>query len=271
MTEHEVSYRTALEHEFEARKQRNPGYSLRAYARDLDMPPTKLSEVLRGKCGLSARSATAIAKKIKLSREETEWFVLSVEAHHSRSPKVKRESLVRLQNLENKCGFDEISLEQFKIISDWYHFAILELTETEGFQSSPKWIASRLGISTKEAFEAIQRLLDFGLLQKLKSGSLKQTKADLITPHGIPSREMRKHHSQIIMKALDSLDVVPVEQRDVSSLTMSFTESQVAEARRLIKEFYRKFDRVMKSPGGPKDRVYSLAIQFFPLDIRVEE
>lgn len=266
MTAPEVTFRTVLEREFESRKQRNPGYSLRAYARDLNMPPSKLSEVLRGKCGLSARSASDLAKKMKLSPEETKWFVLSVESLHNRSLKVKKDSLTKLQNLDNKCGFDEISLEQFKIISDWHHFAILELTETDSFQSDLKWIANRLGITVSEAADAVQRLLDFGLLQQTKSGRWRQTKADLITPYGVPSREMRKHHSQIIIKAHDSLESVPVEQRDFSSLTMTCSESQLTEARKLIKEFYRKFDRVMKSQSDPKDRVYALAIQFFPLD-----
>ena len=45
----------------------NPGYSLRAFARDLGISPQLLSNVINGKRGMSADLATRIAGKINLS------------------------------------------------------------------------------------------------------------------------------------------------------------------------------------------------------------
>ena len=40
--------------------------------------------------------------------------------------------------------FDDISLDQFQVISEWYYFAILSLAETEDFKPDAKWISKRL-------------------------------------------------------------------------------------------------------------------------------
>jgi Domain of unknown function (DUF4423) len=57
----------------------------------------------------------------------------------------------------------ELSLERFEFMRDILHFAILELTETKGFQPSPEWICSRLWIQVGEVEKAVERLSQFGL------------------------------------------------------------------------------------------------------------
>jgi uncharacterized protein (TIGR02147 family) len=262
----DLTYKNLIQEEFDSRRKRNLGYSLRAYARDLKMPASKLSEVMRGICGLSAKSAARLAPKLKLSPSETEWFIQSVEAHHNRSLQGRKQAKEMLKTISEREGFSELSLESFKIISDWCHFAIMELTEVPGFKSDVKWIAARLDITEAEARSAIKRLIDFGLLEQSNEKRLRQTHVNLATPTGIPSREIRKHHSQILMKAEQALEAVPVNERDFSALTMTFSQEQMEEARTLIKDFRRKFDRIMKAGSSPKDRVYALSIQLFPLD-----
>lgn len=262
----ELNYRIFLEEELKTRKKRNPGYSLRAFARDLSIPAPKLSEILRGMSGLSATSAGRLADKLHLTEEEKKWFVSAVVANHGRSKRDRAQALQAISEIKHSQSFDEINLERFKIVADWYHFALLELTEVEGFNSEVGWISKKLGIDEVVTQQAIERLIDFGLLIKDDSGCLRQTQANLATPSGIPSREIRKHHSQILMKAQDSLENTSVEKRDFSALTMAFDESQIEEAKALIKEFRRNFDRLMKEGQSSKKRVYSLAVQFFPLD-----
>jgi uncharacterized protein (TIGR02147 family) len=261
-----ISYRNLIEEEFDTRKRKNPSYSLRAFARDLDMPPSKLSEVLRGICGLSTTSGQRIAKKLALSNEECAWFLQSIEAHHGRSKQGRLRAKEKLEDLKDLSGFDELAFERFKIISDWQHFALLELTEIHGFSADPEWIAQRLGISVQETKATIQRLLDFGLLREDAKRGFVQTHVDLTVPGGLPSREIRKHHAQILQKSLEALEEVPVDERDFSAITMAIPQSELPEARRLIKEFRRNFDRLLKKSKSPKDRVYALAIQFAPLE-----
>lgn len=61
--EERFTYQHYMLSEFEGRKSRNPGYSLRAFARDLGLAAPKLSEILRGKGGLSEASARRLVVK----------------------------------------------------------------------------------------------------------------------------------------------------------------------------------------------------------------
>lgn len=262
------SYRMYLELEYQARSKRNASYSLRAFARDIGMSAPKLSQVLKGTCGLSTVSARRLAKRLPLSEIETEHFVALVGAEHNRSRAGKEMARAVLENLETTKS-DELDLERFRIIADWFHFAILELCEVRGFRSNAGWIAKRLGISLRDAKVAILRLLDHGLLVETASGSLKPSTEHLATPSGIPSRELKNHHQQILTKAMQAVESVPVNERDFSATTLAIDSSQIAEAQEALREFRRRFCRELQA-RSPKDRVYCLSIQLFPIDQKEE-
>ena len=62
------SYQDILKAELEKRQRANARYSLRAFARDLGVSPSNLSEILQRKAGLSRIKAQEIAKKLNLLR-----------------------------------------------------------------------------------------------------------------------------------------------------------------------------------------------------------
>lgn len=84
------TYHELLLEKFEQKKKSNPAYSLRAFARYLEISVSKLSQILNRKQGLSLKSAEAISLKLNLNTEEKEWFCDSVGALHSRSQKEKK-------------------------------------------------------------------------------------------------------------------------------------------------------------------------------------
>jgi len=145
--------------------------------------------------------------------------------------------------------------------------AILELTEVKGFKSTFDFISKRLKITADKAKEAVERLEDLGLLKKQDSKWV-QTHADMATPSGIPSRVIRDYHRQILTKAEAALENIPVQERDFSAVTLTIAESQVKEAQEEIKKFRRNLVQQLTSKQDPKERVYCLSVQFFPLDYK---
>lgn len=230
------------------------------------MPVSNISEVLRGRCGLSRKSATKIAEKIRLSPEDSDYFVALVECEHGRSPSRKLLATEIVKNYQAVHGFGELDLDLFRIIAEWYHFAILELTEIRGFQSNARWVARRLGITEREADEGVQRLIACDLLKADGAGGRwVKTHANLATPSGIPSQALREHHSQILDRAKTALENVPVEERDFSAVTMAISPRKLESARKLLKEFRRRFSEEVQD-SEDKDRIYCLSVQFFPVD-----
>ena len=209
------------------------------------MDPSSVSQIFSGKRKASTRVITHICKTLDVSPSMRLHFIKQAKEGFK-----KPSASIPAQ----KADYELLAQDAFTVISDWYHFAILELTEVEDFKSDETWMARRLNIGVGEVRNAVERLLDFGLLNKNpKTGELKQTHADLATPSGIPSREIRKHHRQIILKAENSIESADINERDLSAMTFAFSESQMAEARRLIKEFRHSFDRRMKSTKEKKD------------------
>lgn len=75
--------------EFELRKRKSLHYSLRQFARDLNINPMHLSNVLRGTRGISRSKAEEISKTFNLKYEERIHFYRLVSASCGRS-KLKR-------------------------------------------------------------------------------------------------------------------------------------------------------------------------------------
>lgn len=256
-------YRQWLQNELERRCAKNPKYSLRSFARDLNLSPARLSDVLRGRYGFSRSAAEDIAKKLGLSPKESSHFCDLVESQHARDPKRKAAAQGRVSGAS--VHYQQLSLDGFQVVSDWYHYAILELSLIEGFQSQPRWIATRLGIQESLAKAAIERLLRLDLLQ-IENGKLEATDSFTASPDGIPSDAIKKFHRQILEKAIAAIDFQTVEERDLSSLVLAVDESQVGEAKEMIKTFRRSFDTKF-GQAKRKTAVYCLATQFF----RVQE
>src|SRR4051812_8640701 len=66
--------RETLANELLSRQLRNERYSLRAFARSLGLSPSKLSDIMKGKQGLSLATAREIVTKLDLSVDEARAF-----------------------------------------------------------------------------------------------------------------------------------------------------------------------------------------------------
>ncbi len=257
-------YREILKEEFSKRHKKNPTYSLRAFARDLKLPASRLSEAINARRGLSRKSATKIACSIGYSEKETEYFCDLVESIHGRSVLIRSKAKENIYKINSNPHFSTLQFDTFKIIADWYHYAILELTYLIDFQSDSSFISRRLGISKIDAELAIERLIRVGLLKNEKD-TLKATEDFTASASGVPSESLKKFHTQILDKAKKALFLQSVQERDFSSITISMNSEKIPEAKALIKNFRRGFGEKLNQ-DTKKDRVYCLAIQFFRLD-----
>lgn len=247
-----MNYRTILRDELDKRKQVNPSYSLRAFSRQLKISPAQLSQIISGKRTLTAKNAFRIAEVLNFSPTEKSLLVEST-----------------LQSGENKIdpGPIEIQDEEFQLVSDWYHYAILSLSELPRHKADPRWIARQLGITPQEASDALARLVRLKIIE-IKQGKMTQVMKPIRTTTDIPSAAIRRHHLQNLEKSKEMLESVPVEQREYSAITMAVAPKNLPKAKKMVTEFKRKLASLMEN--GEKQAVYTLAIQLFPVS-KMEE
>ncbi len=269
MSSENTTYRERLRKELALRSARNPKYSLRAFARDLGVFPSRLSDILNEKQGISLETAASLARKLGLFDAEHAIFLLSAEAEHSRSGKRRRAAKKELEKSEADREYQVFQEELFDVVSDWYHFPILELTLLSDFDPRPQWIAPKLGISLATAEVAVKRLLTVGLIE----GTTAKWKAVTTFPsvvRNVPSEAVKRFHAQILDKAKASLYLTNVAERDMSAVTMAFDPQDLPKVREEIQKFRRSLERrYKKSPD--KRAVYCFSQQFFPLTQRDKE
>jgi len=236
------------------RKSKNSRYSLRTFSSKVGIPPGRLSELVAGKRRMTIRQAEKIADRLNYS-PSIKKQLLSV---------VKAQAGVRksASTGAGQVSYEAISADIFQVIADWQHIAILSLLDTKDAKSDVRWIAGRLGISKPLVEGSIERLLRVGLL-KIEDGLLTKTEKDLETSQDVVSPALRISHRQSLQQASDALDAIPVELRDITSISMAIDPSKIPHAKKLIKNFRRRLCQLLES--GNQTEVFNLNIQLVPV------
>lgn len=218
-------FRRLLQDELVRRTQKNPGYSLRAFARMLGIQSGFLSKLLLGQRRVTPATVRRIGAKLGLSLQEIEFFE---QAHRHKFDTAAMD-------------FHQIAHDHFQIISDWYHFAILELAEVKGFDPSTRWIAKTLGISVAEAQAAVERLVRIGYISIDTKGRWKLLEAHTTTL-GVDETNaaLQQMQKQILQMAIESLETVSIDRRDQTTMTMAIDSSLVPAAKERVKKFRRE-------------------------------
>ncbi|MEO5666760.1 MAG: TIGR02147 family protein, partial [Bdellovibrionota bacterium] len=259
------SYRDYLQAGFAARLSKNPSYSLRAFARDLGLSPSQLSQVLSGAYGLSLVAAGRVGKALELTTEEQKYLNDLVTMLHGRGFQ-QRENARKRATGACRSLRREIDLDSFLNISDWCHLALRELCVLPDFSDDPAWMASRLNLDENTIREAWERLLRMGLVSQSAQGDW-LPQPYFATPTDQAHVAGKIFHRQMIEKAREALEMQPLLERDFSGLVLAFASEQMPEAKRLIRDFRRSFEPLLKEQRSSQpDSVYGLTIQLFRLD-----
>lgn len=257
-------YQRCLREELQRRCERNPRYSVRAFARALGIDVGTVSKLLSGKQTPSMKLALRILSAIELSEADEKAFLSSL-AEAQRGRKLQRVSAA-FRNFNEDVRPRELSIDLYRVIGEWYHAAILELTYTKRLRNSPREIAKLLEISAAEAKLAVQRLLQLGLLAE-QDGALIKTSAQFTTANkNLTSPALRKNQKQFLEKAIFSLENVPIEERSVTSMTMAIDPERLPAARQMIRDFNQALCQFLES--GKRTRVYNLGVALCPLQVK---
>jgi len=244
---HSQDFRLFLQEELAKRCDKNPSYSLRAFSRHLGVSSSFLSALLRGKRSLTKRMKNHIGLKIGLAPEQLGQF-----KDHSKKA--------------SQLEFETISIDNYALISDWYHYAILELMRTSDFESDHTWIAKKLSLPVEDVISGIERLKKAHLISEDKSGTLIDISSGLSTniSGDISSKANRKLQIQILEKAIDSIQCDNGEERSNTSITMAINKDDLPQAKEMIKKFRRQLMYLLEKNPNPKD-VYHLAVALNPV------
>lgn len=246
-----------LQEKLHAARVKNPSYSLRAFASKLGLSPAAVSEILNGRRAVSEKTARRIADALILNPQELARIEASAAGIKSQKRTARRE---RVQGQRPSL---ELSMDNFQAISEWQHFAVMSLVETQGFKEDAAWVAKRLGLTRTAAKDALERLERLGMLQRDEDGVLRATGVNYRSPDEIASLALRKAHHANLELAKNSLEKDPLEKRDFTAVTMAIDPARLPEAKQRIREFRQEIEAFLE--GGEKKEVYKFCMQLMPL------
>lgn len=238
-----------LNEELKKRKNKNSGYSLRAFAKMLGVSSSFLSKVLNSKKGISSETLYKFSSRLNMHPRQFELFAESLTQDQAVVPEIR--------NLE---------LDQFKFITDWYHFAIIEMATIKNCIMSSDNISKKLNISIELAQAAIDRLQRLEIIHLDQDQKVINDIQNFSTSHiSTISSAQTEHERQILHKSIEALDLYSTDDRSQSSITMAIPKNKMKIAKKMIKDFRREFMAKMQS-GKNREKVYQLSVSFFPLE-----
>ena len=79
--------------------------------------------------------------QLKLNDEETKYLKILVLSDNAKSEDEKNIYLEILSDMRPEQNTVQLADDQFRVISEWYHLPILEMTQLTDFQNNAEFIA----------------------------------------------------------------------------------------------------------------------------------
>jgi len=256
----------------------NPSYSMRAFAKKLELSAGGLSLILSRKKRLSPERAAAIARAMDLPEAEAEYFVLLSQLGAAKSAAYRTQILEKLFAIRtsngHQGGHDKtiLSVDQFRLISEWYGLACLELIT--GVRTSSAWtsrtIAERLGITAAEADATIERLKRLALITETAPGVFTRNSATLAVSSEIPNEAIRSYYEAVHLRSQTSIRTQGPDAKAIGAQVFAFDPTDLSQIKKLTDDYLSALNKVA-TQGKNRTEIYQAVANVFRVSGRSQE
>ena len=237
-------------------RSKNPAFSVRAFAKKIGMAPSATNEILKGERRVSHKLAEKIADNLLLDPTERMNLLKDFPVKLGRKSKYKEGKALDLEQVK-------LNAQQFDLISDWSHYAILNLLETKDVKTDDLSLADRLGLPVKKVQESLKNLFKLGLIKLEADGSLKRTAHKTNSTDDVLNLSLQKMHINDMEMAKEKLSQVDVKLRDFTSYTLAFDIKLMPKVKEMIRKLQDDVDELMQD-SNPTE-VYKMNTYLYPL------
>lgn len=261
-----IRFKDYLKNELNRRINLNSAYSMRAFARDLKISVSRLSEFLSDRAGISYNRIDQIIHHLKLPVSE-EQFVRDIAAiEFSPLEDEKNKALERIS--DSHKNIVNMTAEEFTQISNWYYFAIMVLISKMDIPSDYTILENKIGVHQNKCTEAIDRLIKAELIFE-QDGFWKATHNRILVV-GEQKKSIQKFHKQFMIQSAKSFCNSSFEEREFSSTFAMLNEEEIQMMRKKIRDTveatFNQINEKRKYSNDDLDlKLYGLGIQFFPI------
>lgn len=267
-----TDYRLFLKDFYEDRKSRPRGFSYRQFCLRAGLTsPSLLKEVMDGKRNLTESSIVQFARGLGLTESDGIYFGALVRFNQAVDLSLKQQCLEQMRRLRRKIPTAVVPMDRYDYYSKWYLPVLRELAPQREWRTDWPALARRVRprIRAKEAREGIELLLKLGFLRQVGH---RWIQADPVIGTGgeVDSLAVRAGNREYARMGAQSIDKLPVAERDVSTLIVGLPNSVRALVKQEIREFKERLIRLAQD-HEESGEVFAVNVQFFPLSQPGEE
>jgi uncharacterized protein (TIGR02147 family) len=257
----EIDYRSFLLNIFKDRKCKNPRYSLRAFARDLQMSHSHLSEVFSGKGDLSFEKADGIAHRLTLTPSKSSNFKDMVLLQTSTDASERHAARQRLLAVRKGANRRDLTNDEFHIIATPDHMLVFTCMLLKSFDGTCDSIQRLTGLNSIEIYDILCRLERLRLVSR-KLQLWVACDYHLTIDNGLRSEWIRLYHKDMIKRGRKAIDTFPMSTRHLRSIMLPVSLDKIVEIQHKITNFCQT---LVDEYSSGDDAVYGLSLQLFPL------
>jgi uncharacterized protein (TIGR02147 family) len=259
-------FRLYLKAYYQARKAVNRAFSHRFIMKKVGASSQGwFSDLLSGRIKLAESHTPRLLALLQLKPNEEDYFETLVRLDRVTTDEERQKLKRKLGQLKGVRA-DLIQEEKFSFYGRWYYPALRELLLIHSFRGDFSALGGKMRpkLSALAAKRSIQLLLALGLVARHTDGRYFPTNRILKKDSTVPSGQIRRYLRENMRLASTALERVDREQRDISCITLSFSESGFAKAKEEIRSL-RKRLLVLSEEEVTPHRVYQCNLQFFPV------
>jgi len=224
-----------------------------------------VSLIFKGAKNIPDEKLPLFAQAFDLDERETEFFGHLVRFGQARTHRDRKKHLDMMVGLM-RVADRRLVPRQYALCQEWWHPVIHELLRIGDFKADWEGLGRRLrpAITPEQARESVALLEEIGLIRKDANDCWKPTEAVITFGEGWSSVAVRQFQIHTFAMARHALEEVPVDERDVSTLTLSVGESTFREIRSRLALVRQEILALARSERSP-DRVCQMNLALFPL------
>lgn len=159
---------TLLKNKFEEIQKKNPQFSLRAFAKKVEISPGKISDILKGQYLISREMAKKIAEKIDFENVQKTRFLDAVELENTNFEDYRNFS----KSLAEKETFYAKELnplqddDEIQLLDHWTFYGMMAAFEIKDCDHTPAWLAQQMKLSEDVVLERLHIMIGRGIVEK---------------------------------------------------------------------------------------------------------
>lgn len=254
-------------------KKRTVAFSWREFSKLAGfVSPNYLKQVCERDANLSLIGIQQVAKAMELNELETTFFKNLVIFDQAKSDDQKKQALAKIRAITKVNKVKIIEANTLKFYESWLHPVIRELAPAmPGAQPKQIALMCRPQSTAAEVEESLKFLEKTKFLEKIGRHTYEQTSKNLLAPAATMAMAIRSMNKQMSNLAIKAIDEVPVNERNITGITMGVSDDSYAKIVETLQKCQKKVLSIISNDTKKVNRVYRLNLQLFPLSEHIQE